>query len=524
MEILDCTFRDGGYQTDWHFRHSLVQSYLSAIESSGIKLVEFGFRSPFDSNTSGAHAFTTERYINSFEIPPSIKLGVMINAKDFISDGGFSESSLRICIPKHDQSLDFVRIACDVEDVEVALRIHEKLRSQGLEVHINLMKASEFNPDFNKAEVERIVSLLNSIELSNLTFADTFGQMTPKNTESLISAFASTLEAKIGVHMHDNMGLAFANTISAVSSGAEFVDSTIAGIGRGPGNLRTEFLGSVFKTYENELNELLLLASTEFEVLKSEIGWGASSLYYLAAIHSIHPSYIQELTSGKRYVVEEVLSAIASLTNLDSRKFNRDTLDKISLTSRKPISVSTDTSELLSPNWCEGKEVFLIGSGQSLDLLGENLDFFLEDSGNSVVIAMNLKPRIDSKNVDYFIINDPLKFAIDDKESRHDIPIITPFHTESSSKTLFFSGINRIRNQQEPGFPDQISLSYALSALDFGRPKSVSLVGFDGYSDGTERHRLNQQVIDDFGADCEMEIFFSTPTLYNGKRKSVFSL
>jgi 4-hydroxy 2-oxovalerate aldolase len=524
MEILDCTFRDGGYQTDWHFRHSLVQAYLSAVETSGIKLVEFGFRSPFDSNTSGAHAFTTERYINSFEIPPSLDLGVMINAKDFISGGKFSGSSLQACFPKHDQSLNFVRIASDFDDLGVAIEIHEKLKSQGLEVHINLMKASEFNPDFNKTEVRRIVDLLNSIELTNLTFADTFGQMTPKDTESLIRAFASNLGAQLGVHMHDNMGLAFANTLAAASSGAEFVDSTIAGIGRGPGNLRTEFLGSVFKAYENELNDLLLLASTEFEPLKSELGWGASSLYYLAAVHSIHPTYIQELTSGKRYVVEDVLRAISTLTNLDSRKFSRDTLERASLKPSSQYSVSTDTSELLSAGWCEGKEVFLIGSGESLDSLGENLDFFLEDLGNAVVVALNLKPRIDPSHVNYFIINDPLKFAIDANEIRHEVTVITPFETESSSKTVFFSGLNSIQNRHEAGFPDQTTLSYALSVLNFGRPKSVSLIGFDGFSDSTERHRLNQQVIDEFRTDHGMEIFFSTPTLYSGMRKSVFSL
>jgi 4-hydroxy 2-oxovalerate aldolase len=524
MEILDCTFRDGGYQTDWHFRHSLVQAYLSAVETSGIEFVEFGFRSPFDSNTSGAHAFTTERYINSFEIPSRLKIGVMINAKDFISGGDFSESSLQACFPKHDQSINFVRIASDFEELGVAMEIHEKLRSQGLQVHINLMKASELSPDFNKTEVGRIIDLLNSIELSNLTFADTFGQMTPKDTESLICAFASNLGAKLGVHMHDNMGLAFANTLSAVSNGAEFVDSTIAGIGRGPGNLRTEFLGSVFKAYENELNELLLLASTEFEPLKSDLGWGASSLYYLAALHSIHPTYIQELTSGKQYVVEDVLRAIATLTDIDSRKFSRDTLERISLKPSNHFSVSNETSELLSAGWCEGKEIFLIGSGESLDTLGENVDFILEGLGNSLVIALNLKPRIDSRYVNYFIINDPLKFAIDDGEISREATAITPFRAESSSKTVFFSGFNQKPNRHETMFPHQTSLSYALSALDFGRPKSVSLIGFDGYTDSSERHRLNQQVIDEFINDRGMEIFFSTPTLYSGKRKSVFSL
>lgn len=35
--VLDCTLRDGGYYNDWDFPRPLVQGYLSAMHSTGIK-------------------------------------------------------------------------------------------------------------------------------------------------------------------------------------------------------------------------------------------------------------------------------------------------------------------------------------------------------------------------------------------------------------------------------------------------------------------------------------------------------
>ena len=46
----------------------------------------------------------------------------------------------------------------------------------------------------------------------------------------------------MGIHAHDNLGLALKNSISAYKNGANWIDSTILGMGRGPGNVKTEEL------------------------------------------------------------------------------------------------------------------------------------------------------------------------------------------------------------------------------------------------------------------------------------------
>ena len=44
LNLLDCTFRDGGYYNNWNFSTSLANNYLKTISKTSIQYVEIGFR------------------------------------------------------------------------------------------------------------------------------------------------------------------------------------------------------------------------------------------------------------------------------------------------------------------------------------------------------------------------------------------------------------------------------------------------------------------------------------------------
>ena len=46
----------------------------------------------------------------------------------------------------------------------------------------------------------------------------------------------------LGIHTHDNLERALSNTLTSIKEGVTWVDSTITGMGRGPGNTKTEYL------------------------------------------------------------------------------------------------------------------------------------------------------------------------------------------------------------------------------------------------------------------------------------------
>ena len=85
--------------------------------------------------------------------------------------------------------------------------------------------------------------LLTEDFLDFLCFADSYGALTPDYVKKIMTLFRNmNPNVLIGFHSHDNMSLSMANTITAIENGADMVDGTYTGIGRGGGNLRLELI------------------------------------------------------------------------------------------------------------------------------------------------------------------------------------------------------------------------------------------------------------------------------------------
>lgn len=70
-----------------------------------------------------------------------------------------------------------------------------------------------------------------------LTLCDTNGGSMPEDISAIIARVRRELpQARIGIHAHNDCGLAVANTLAAVAAGAELIQGTINGIGERCGN------------------------------------------------------------------------------------------------------------------------------------------------------------------------------------------------------------------------------------------------------------------------------------------------
>ena len=83
------------------------------INSIGINYVEMGFRSFQCKDFKGPNWYTTDNYLKSFKIPKKIKVGVMVNADEIISNStGLLKATNHLFKNKKDSRVDFVRSAC----------------------------------------------------------------------------------------------------------------------------------------------------------------------------------------------------------------------------------------------------------------------------------------------------------------------------------------------------------------------------------------------------------------------------
>ena len=91
------------------------------------------------------------------------------------------------------------------------------------------------------------------------------------------------MEIDLGIHAHNNLNLALKNSIQANKLGVVWIDSTITGMGRGPGNTTTEEIIKE-KFGINKFKKFKSSSTFKFFVsLKKKYKWGSNFHYELAA-------------------------------------------------------------------------------------------------------------------------------------------------------------------------------------------------------------------------------------------------
>jgi 4-hydroxy 2-oxovalerate aldolase len=69
----------------------------------------------------------------------------------------------------------------------------------------------------------------------------------PAQVRRAVGQIAANTTSEVGVHFHNNLGLASANTLAAIDAGATWVDASLASMARGAGNLATEQAAAIFE-------------------------------------------------------------------------------------------------------------------------------------------------------------------------------------------------------------------------------------------------------------------------------------
>lgn len=92
------------------------------------------------------------------------------------------------------------------------------------------------------ADREGLIGLIRGIVCcaDRLRVADSYGIATPEDVYAMVSAMAEARGGQpsaLGLHCHDDMGLAMANMLAGVHAGADFVDVSINGLGSRAGNV-----------------------------------------------------------------------------------------------------------------------------------------------------------------------------------------------------------------------------------------------------------------------------------------------
>ena len=533
INILDCTLRDGGYYNNWDFEPEIVQDYLLAIANLQIDFVEIGFRTLKNNKFNGGFAYCSDIFLNNINIPSGLKdkIAVMINGSEIADPETQNENLIKLFKPKKESSVNLVRIACHVHEFISCLPASSWLKGQGYLVGFNLMQVA----NLKLTEITKLAQVASEYPIDVLYFADTMGSLNPQQVKDIVYAFKLGWKGVLGIHTHDNMGQAIANSLSALDSGVTWIDATVTGMGRGPGNAQTEYLILALSKYrksQGDPTKLFELIRKHFKPLQNFYGWGTNPFYYLAGLNGIHPTYIQEMLKDKRYNEVEIIAVINYLKNNGGKKFNKETLEY----SRQFYSGKPRGS--WQPNCLlKNKTILILGSGPSIKKHQAELESFIRQS-QPYVMALNTQSEICQDLIDVRAACHPIRLIADYNEHQKlQQPLILPLSnlpkyvkTKYKNKELFDFGISVTNNEfkfhdKYCELPTLLVISYALAIASSGQANQILLAGFDGYSSEDTRMKEMNLILKVYQASVNsLPLISITPTRYEIPVKSVYGL
>jgi len=531
VKVLDCTLRDGGYYVNWDFEPDTVRKYLSALSTAKLDIIEIGFRYLPGNKFQGAFAYSTDEYLSTLNLPVDIPIAVMINAAEVINYKEGEIAAIEFLFNSKDQSpVDIVRIAVKACDVASCKGISGRLKSLGYCVFLNLMQI-DLVP---LSEIVQLVAIVESWEyVETLYFADSFGNIEPDSVNGIVKSIQATWSGSIGIHAHDNKGLALSNSLAAIDCGVTFVDSTLNGMGRGAGNAKTEFLLVELLKRDHQgyfPDAIFPLVLQEFAKLQKQHQWGPNVYYYLSALYGIHPTYVQEMLGDERYGTDQILSAINFLKETDTPFFSLENMIR--------ALAGVEGSEYgnwSSKAWAEDRTVLIIGAGESTKRYLSVLQQFVERY-KPLVLCLNVNEVVPREMVDAYVACHDTRILI---ESSGYLtlgkPLILPLSRVPEKIRDVLNGIDvydyglRIAEKQfviaDNGcvIGSQLALVYAISIATSAGAKQIFLAGVDGFAPSDKRQREMVELLEKYRkCPYALPLKAITPTSYPVEQKSIY--
>lgn len=534
VKLLDCTLRDGGYYNDWDFSLSEAQDYVDNLARGGVHIIEIGFRFTPKSRFLGPFAYSREDVLRQLTLPPNVEFGVMINAADYLRDSWRQDLEAAF-VPAAESAVTLVRIAAHIREIPQCDKLVEWLKAAGYRVGLNVMQISQ-------ASDEKITDLIEDIEarfvpFEALYFADSLGNLTSDDVTRIVGLFQASSDKPIGFHGHDNIGLGVANSMAALAAGATWVDSTVTGMGRGAGNTQTEYLSleMVRRGYADfDLLSIQRAATGWLATLKETCRWGTNIFYYEAGLRSLHPSYVQQMISSKRYEPIDILVMIAALANTEAPTSYREANIDRALTEMMAAPIGRDD---ITDRW-NGRPVMLVASGQQAVRHWPAIVRFAK-ARNAAILAVNHISGLSTDAMDGVVCIHPARMmALLSDKTWSDLPLFTARDvlpdnlraTLAQHQTVVDYGVQVTPGNTLTPKPQGCVISapeaigYAWAIAQQGGASELLLAGFDGYDGQSPSFHKANALLSDLQEHSSLKVSSVTATHYSLPQISIYGI
>jgi 4-hydroxy 2-oxovalerate aldolase len=298
LKVLDCTIRDGGLINSSRFTDEQVGGVYRACLASGVDYMEIGYKnapSQFPREKYGPWRHCEEedlrRVVGDHD---STATGLKLCA---MADAGRKSDWKHQIGPAKDSVLDVIRVACYAHQISEAVEMLEHCHAHGYETTLNIMAISTVAD----AEIEQVLEIAATTPAGTVVVVDSYGSLNRIQVDHLVRKYLDAVGPagkEVGIHAHNNLQLAFANTIEAVIAGANRADATLMGLGRGAGNCPMEILLAYLRNPKFKLRPVFEAIQHTILPMRAAFDWGPSLPYVLTGVMNLHPRSAMDFRAG----------------------------------------------------------------------------------------------------------------------------------------------------------------------------------------------------------------------------------
>lgn len=237
MNIIDTTLREGEQTPGITFSLAEKKEIIDLLVKIGVEDIEIGLSSPLSPCPEKLAVYLRGHYPNQ-----NFSIWSRCKSSDIYHAARISPTTLSLSIPVSDihliEKLDKNR-AWAKRTMIKSLLLAQKM---GLTAGIGFEDSSRADISF----LNEMATLASSYGVKRIRLADTVGIWSPQDTLKFVKRIKKLVSCEVGVHCHNDFGMATGNSIAALKSDADFADATVLGLGERTGCAKLEEIAGYF--------------------------------------------------------------------------------------------------------------------------------------------------------------------------------------------------------------------------------------------------------------------------------------
>lgn len=251
LHYVDSTLRDGSHAVDHDITPEFCREVVAGLVRGGVRNIEVGHGAGLGGSSLLFGRGRTEN-VDLFDAAVSVLGDATLFAMLIPGMGVMDE--LREAV---DHGVGGVRVTTHVTEADVGLQHITLGRELGLQTMGFLMMTHMASPEVVAGQAR----MMEEAGAQVVYLADSAGHMLESEVTERVAAVRAAVSCAVGIHAHNNLGLAVADSLAAMRAGATFIDGSLAGLGAGAGNNP----GDVFATVTRRMG--LDLGLDEFALM-----------------------------------------------------------------------------------------------------------------------------------------------------------------------------------------------------------------------------------------------------------------